>query len=108
MGVMSAVVPFLAIYLIWVIFFAIMAYILGANESNADSYTGVNPLLGYFFTTFENSIGNINAPSIKFLKDKKDRTFLDNFCIYLIYIFWWLAQIVLLVVLLNFVIALIS
>jgi cell division protein FtsB len=57
---------------------------------------------------FENSIGNINAPTISFLKKGYKPTFLDELIIYLIYLFWWGAQLVLLVVLLNFVIALIS
>lgn len=64
--------------------------------------------IGHFFVTFENSLGNINSPSIDILSKKVKLTALDYVCIYLIYLFWWGAQIVLLVVLLNFVIALIS
>ena len=83
-----------------------MADFLGANQSLANGYTGLPPFFGFFLNTFENSIGNINAPSIRDLEHQKGD--LDDIIIYLIYIFWWVAQIVLLMVLLNFVIALIS
>jgi len=68
LGVLTAVVPFLFIYIYWVIFFAMMAGTLGANASLAKGFPGAPSVVGYFFTTFENSIGNINAPSIDFLK----------------------------------------
>merc|ERR1712166_1367479 len=107
LGVLTAVVPFLFIYIYWVIFFAMMASTLGANKSLAKGFTGASSVVGYFFTTFENSIGNINAPTIDF-KIGETPTILEKLCIFFIYFFWWFAQIVLLVVLLNFVIALIS
>jgi hypothetical protein len=108
MGVFAAVIPFLAIYLFWVAFFAIIADTLGADESEADGYPGLTKTLGFFFNSFENSIGNISSPSIGFLKKGHKETLLNAICAYLIYFFWFLAQIVLLMVLLNFVIALIS
>lgn len=96
-------------YFFWVIFFAFIAGVLGANETLAGDYTGMNQTVGYFLNTFENSLGNINAPTIAFLKNRDMKIkILDYICIYLIYFFWWIAQILLLVVLLNFVIALIS
>ena len=108
MGVFAAVMPFLAVYIFWITFFAVVASMLGANEGLAEGYTGLPVYLGYFLNAFENSIGNINAPTISFLKKGSKPTYLDQLCVYLIYFFWWFAQIVLLVVLLNFVIALIS
>ena len=64
---------------------------------------------GYFLSTFENGIGNISQPTIKFLKDKKiaEKT-LAKVIVYMIQLFWFIAQNILLIVLLNFVIALIS
>jgi len=106
-GVMAAVVPFLFIYLYWVMFFAMMASTLGANKSMAHGFPGLPSVVGYYFTTFENSIGNINAPTIDF-KIGITPTILDNITLFAIYFLWWSAQIILLVVLLNFVIALIS
>ena len=43
-----------------------------------------------------------------FNSDYADKKFVDNLRVTLIYLFWFIAQIVLLVILLNFVIALIS
>lgn len=76
MGVMSAVIPFMVIYLGWVCIFALMTVTLGANHSNADAYTDLFPAVGYFLTTFENSLGNINNPSINFMKGKTKLTVL--------------------------------
>jgi len=65
-------------------------------------------VLGYFFQTFENGIGNISSPTINFLSAKSKVTTVDNIIVSGIYFFWFMAQIILLIVLLNFVIALIS
>ena len=92
MGVFAAMIPFLSFYLFWVVFFALMSSVLGANGSLASGYTGVTSVLGQFFNTFENSIGNINAPTIDFLKGKDQKaTFLDKVVLYLIYFLWWSA-----------------
>jgi len=108
LGVFTNTIPFLIIYLFWVVFFAVSAYILSANQTTAESFSGISIALGYFFTTFENSIGNISSPTIDFYKPISKRTLVDKLRIYMIYILWWFAQIVLLIILLNFVIALIS
>ena len=105
-GVFAAILPFLGIYLFWVSFFALMAATLGANKTLAEAYIGLTPAVGWFLNTFENSIGNINAPSIDF--STKDLKKFDNVIVSLIYFFWWSGELVLLVVMLNFLIALIS
>lgn len=108
-GVLGAVSPFLVIYLLWVSIFAIIAYTLGANQSLAEGYTGLPSGIGYFLTAFENSMGNTSTPTFDFLKGtNKPYKFSQNLRLYLIYFFWFLAQIGLAVILLNFVIALIS
>jgi hypothetical protein len=77
MGVLGAAIPFLIIYLFWVMFFAIMAGILGSNDSLARGFSGIPKQVGFFLTTFENSLGNINSPTIEFLKEGTEVTFLD-------------------------------
>ena len=109
MGVMVASIPFMVIYLFWVLFFAIMAQILGANASLAEGFEGIGQFMGHFFVTFENSLGNINSPTIDFMtKPNQSLRFLSKLQLYFIYFFWWMAQVLLLVIMLNFVIALIS
>jgi len=41
-----------------------MAFNLGSNKSDAASFTGIAPAVGYFFQSFQNAIGNISNPSI--------------------------------------------
>jgi len=109
LGVFIAVVPFLFVFMFFIFFFAMMSFTLGANRSLADGYTDMNPLIGYIVQTFENGIGNISAPTINFLSNgSKPESVLDFSIVYTIYLFWFTAQIILLVILLNFVIALIS
>jgi len=66
-GVTKAFLPFFGIYLFWVIFFAIISINLGNNESLAKSYTATSIVSGYLLVTFENSLGNISAPSMDFV-----------------------------------------
>jgi len=106
LGVFRAVIPFFVIFFYFVAFFSIMAFNLGSNKSNAESFKGITSSFGYFFQTFENGIGNISSPSID--SGTADKSVLRSINIYMIYLFWFLAQIILLIVLLNFVIALIS
>jgi len=107
-GVIINTIPFLIVYLIWVSFFALSTFILSANQASAASFNPLPHAIGYFFTSFENSIGNINPPSIDFVTAKSKITYVDTIVIWLIYTLWWGAQIMLLIILLNFVIALIS
>jgi len=109
-GVLGAIFPFLIIYLLWVLLFALISFTLGANKENAESYVGVPSIsIGYFLVAFENSLGNINPPSMGFLIDGAEPDqFLGKFKVLLIYFCWFVAQIVLMIILLNFVIALIS
>ena len=44
LGVLRAFLPFIVIYLFWVIFFALNSIVLGNNESLAKSYTGTGLL----------------------------------------------------------------
>jgi hypothetical protein len=75
--VFGAVIPFLFIFFMWVIYFCMLGCILGANKSNADSFH-IQASLGFFLTTYGNGIGNINNPSIAFLDDKNyDKSVLD-------------------------------
>jgi hypothetical protein len=64
--------------------------------------------LGYFFLTFENGLGNISPPTVEVWQSNHNQTITATLIIYLIYLTWWCTQLIILIVLLNFVIALIS
>ena len=72
-------------------FFAAMSAILGDNHSLAKGYVSTPLAIGYIFQTFENGIGNINAPTINFVNDKKRDSALDYTIIGAIYTFWMTA-----------------
>jgi len=108
LGVFKAVVPFLGFFFFMVTSFSVFGAVLGSNHNLANSYVGSNLAIGYFFQTFENGIGNISSPTINFLADSRNHTKIDYFIVALIYFFWLMAQVMLLIILLNFVIALIS
>jgi len=83
LGVFEAVVPFLGIFFFFVIFFTLMSAVLGNNRDLAESYVGAPLPVGYFFQTFENGIGNLSAPTINFLENKKNaKTPLDHFIVF--------------------------
>ena len=105
---MSAVVPFMVIYWFWIAFFAIISAVLGSNANNAEAYVGLPLAISYFFVTFQNSLGNINNPTIIMIKGEEVLPAFDKIFVLVIYFFWFAAQLFLLIVLLNFVIALIS
>jgi hypothetical protein len=108
-GVLKAVMPFLVIYLLWVLLFTLIALTLGANKDNAKSYNDLpSTFMGYFLNAFENSLGNINTPTFDFSDGNGKLTFFQSLKVCIVYFFWWLAQIGLMIILLNFVIALIS
>ena len=109
-GVMNGAIPFLVLYLFWVGLFVLISYNLGNNEELAQSYSGISTnFVAYFLVTFENSLGNISNPTINWLKGSETPgEFFLQVRAYFIYVWWFLAQIFLLVILLNFVIALIG
>jgi len=102
------VVPFLVIFLLWNCLFAMELYILKSNLSDVEGFKGIPTAIGYFFIAFENGIGNIASPSVDDWELTAETKFSARMVIYLVYIVWLFNQILLLVVLLNFVIALIS
>jgi len=95
-------------FFITIVYFAASNANLGSNHTLASGYYGTSLALGFFLQTFENGIGNISAPTINYLNSSYHKTKLDKFITFMIYMMWFLAQIILLIVLLNFVIALIS
>ena len=67
-------------------------------------------VMGYLIQSFENGIGNISPPTLEYWipKNGADPQFSAQFIIFEIYVFWLANQFILLIVLLNFVIAVIS
>ena len=117
------VIPFLVFLFAWIFIFCILYKVLGAQQDVASDFPDIHPVFGYFFYTFENSIGNIQLPSyeiwLAIIEDKKYNvpsrpnywTFgyvFASIMIYMIYTVWFLNQYFIYILLLNFLIAVIS
>ena len=102
------VIPVLAIFILWTSFFAFQFYVLDSNVEEAKEYEGIPLSASYFLLTFENAIGNIQKPSFEIKTINKSNNGLKSVLIYIIYSIWLLKQFVNLIILLNFVIALIN
>ena len=96
------------IFVLWAGFFATEFFVLKTNRQEAKDYQGIPNWLGYFFLAFENGIGNISSPSLNEWTNVTDSTISSKLIIYMVYFVWFMNQFILLIVLLNFVIALIS
>ena len=105
------VIPFAVLFMLYNCLFAMEFYILQSNKDDAAGYSGLGKaqtFVGYFFVAFENGIGNISPPSVEVWNTSSKNTTSSQVIMYLIYLFWFLNQVILLIFLLNFVIALIS
>ena len=102
------VIPFMVLFILWTALFAIQYFILKSNQKDAEAYLGVESVLGFMFVAFENGIGNIIPPTVDSWTGEENKSITATLIIYIVYLVWIMNQYILLVVLLNFVIALIS
>ena len=99
--------PFLVVFFMWDIIFAFIFKILGAYHEEAEGFPLLNNNIGYFFISFGNSIGNIQDPSFDDIHELNA----DHYSFLIIgqvYCIWFVNQIFLNIILLNFVIALVA
>lgn len=100
---------------IWLFAFTLIFILLGANDDVGQTYVDLNEFWGYFFLIWENSIGNINPPTYHFWMDKLNNSKMEPYqttsshlTIYIIWFMWFANQALILIILLNFLIAVIS
>lgn len=107
-------IPFLVFFIMWILFFAILYWILKVEiDSGDEEYLNLPNFFKYFFMTYRNSIGDISVPGYtnwdKSLSNDVTSEFTSkNFMIFLIWMVWLVNQFVNLIILLNFLIAVIS
>ena len=85
-------------------FFGFVAYTLKVNVEEVKEFETVGKPFGYWIIAFSNSVGNIVSPTYTNLGDSA----IDVSIIFAITIFWLFNQIAVLIVFLNFVIAVLS
>ena len=91
--------------------------ILGSLNNAASNYKNISPLFGYFFYNFNNAVTNANNPTFtiwetlqKYYKGQPWHygKVLSKIMIYFIYFTWFINQILIQIILLNFLISVIS
>lgn len=100
----------------WILMFSLLFQILGMqvppNDDNESDYKNVNVFMVYFLQTYRNSIGDIAAPDYSFWTARGTQStgdwYSSRFMIFLIWFFWFANQFFVLIILLNFLIAIIS
>jgi hypothetical protein len=106
--------PFIIFYLLWIGFFTVLYFNLQIEiDSGDEEYLKLYSLVKYFFMTYRDSIGDISVPGYTnwdaALHKDTDKNNADWFLItFMIWICWFMNQFMCLVVLLNFLIAVIS
>jgi len=92
----------------WIFIFSTLFQILGL-ELFDDEYDGFNIKLTYLVYTYRNAIGDANPPKTIYWLEQKDKyPIAGNLMIILIWVFWLLSQWLVLIILLNFLIAIIG
>jgi len=98
--------------LIWLVAFTLSFIVLGANSDESQTYVDVGQFFGYFLLIWENSIGNINPPTYAFwltqLDAKSHLKIGAKLVIYFTWFIWFGNQMLILIILLNFLIAVVS
>jgi len=74
------------------------------NNTVALNYVGTSKTFGYFMDAFENGLGQVTMPAMDYWK-KNDKLLIDKIIISITWAFYFIQQVFLLIILLNFVIA---
>lgn len=109
--------PFMAFFTLWVVFFAIENRVL-MLEFDESEYSGLNKFIQMLILAFRNSIGDLQSPQyerwLNYIKDNRDPENPNPFfsqgqvIIYLLWALWFGNIILMVILLLNFLIAIIS
>lgn len=107
---------FAGFFYTWIFMFSLIFQILGMqipNEDDKDSdYKELNIFAAYFLYAYRNSIGDIHAPGTAFwmsrITHQPDSAKETSLIMAVVWLFWILNQFFVLIVLLNFLIAIIS
>lgn len=105
--------PFLGFFFLWVLFFTVEAKLLNweISEDDEGAYDELPQFFQFALMQFRNSLGDVILPSYGgWIKKKQEggSELEANLMIYLLWIFWFSNIFLMLIILLNFLIAVIS
>jgi hypothetical protein len=101
------VIYFFLYFVFWWITFMLLFRVLGSYQSferKGHGYPDVSPFLVYMSLVLENTVGNIFNPTYDFWNGFKQK----ELFIYLIWVVWFFNQLIMLIILMNFLIAVIT
>ena len=110
----SQVVPFMVFFLMWILFFTVCFMTLKVSIDNVDEeYANVFEFIQYFLMTYRNALGDSTTPGYSnwldgSANDSFEESLEKNTAITFIWAIWLSNSFLNLVILLNFLIALIS
>ena len=106
---------FLFYFAYWVVFLSMIFYGIGGTfylgDDAEESYQGVPPIIAQLIQVFRNSIGDIGVPQYQYWLIREQKAEEDEIAaifIFFIWVFFVANEILMLIVLLNFLIAIVS
>jgi len=97
--------PFMAFFSLWLLFFTIEFKVLGFEFDDSE-YANLGSFTQMLILTFRNSIGDLSLPQYNDLIEVD--TSVSQFVIYMLWMFWFMNIFLMVIMLLNFLIAVIS
>lgn len=100
-------VSFFSIFLFfWIFIFGCWYQILGVDAQTKD-FPMVNKFLVFFLENFKNAVANLDSPELGFWEKQTGNPTVSTVMVYACWLIWMLNQFFILVILLNFLIAII-
>ena len=100
-------VSFFSMFLFfWVFIFGCWYQILGV-EARTEDFPMINKFLVFFLENFKNAVANLGSPELGFWEKQTENPAVSSVMVYICWIIWMLNQFFILVILLNFLIAII-
>jgi hypothetical protein len=103
-------IPFVVFFMCWVILFTVLFLTLGIKikEDDAQDYNNLPKEIQFFLLTYRNSIGDISIPDYSDTLDAHVNKAEKVIIIIMVWFVWIFNQFICLIILLNFLIAVIS
>jgi hypothetical protein len=102
------VIPVITIFISFSTLFAFIQYILETNKEELETFKELPEPLAQFFIAFGNGIGSIIQPTYPTVFNGERGTAIDHALMATIYAVWFSNKLICLIVLLNYVIAVLS
>lgn len=108
-SVMKSLVIFCFFFYLWVGVFTVLIIETGFEVKDADTeFPNLDRLSRSFLRIFRNSLGDIQAPTYTYWTEVQKQSALGNIMIYSVWLVWLGNELLMMIVLLNFLIAIVG